>query len=164
MLLQLHEAHPGITKMKSLARLYVWWPGIDKEIEKSVKQCRKCQPTQVLPPSAPLHPWKWPSRPWTRLHIDYCVTYTVERYLWLSTRIRNGLSFPCVHCKFTEHNRRGTDYSAFNLERPFLCFVVNNSCFCHKKLNVIAIWLKFGLKVHTSLLDKFGKFKVFLFR
>ena len=30
-------------------------------------------------------------------------------------------------------------YSAFNLERPFLCFVVNNSCFCHKKLNVIAI-------------------------
>ena len=71
-LLQLHEAHPGITKMKSLARLYVWWPGIDKEIEKSVKQCRKCQQTQVLPPSAPLHPWKWPSRPWTRLHIDYC--------------------------------------------------------------------------------------------
>ena len=55
-------------------------------------------------------------------------------------------------------------YSAFNLERPFLCFVVNNSCFCHKMLNVIAIWLKFGLKVHTSLLDKFGKFKVFLFR
>ena len=31
------------------------------------------------------------------------------------------------------------EYSAFNLERPFLCFVVNNSCFCHKKLNVIAI-------------------------
>ena len=27
--------------------------GIDKEIEKSVKQCRKCQQTQVLPPSAP---------------------------------------------------------------------------------------------------------------
>ena len=21
--------------------------------------------------------------------------------------------------------------SAFNLERPFLCFVVNNSCFCY---------------------------------
>ena len=71
-LLQLHEAHPGVTKMKSFTHLYVWWPGLDKEIEKSVNQCRKCQETQSSPPSAPLHPWKWPSRPWTRLHTDYC--------------------------------------------------------------------------------------------
>ena len=35
-LLQLHEAHPGVTKMKSFTRLYVWWPGLDKEIEKCV--------------------------------------------------------------------------------------------------------------------------------
>ena len=48
----------------------------------------------------------------------------------------------------------------FNLERPFQsAFVVNNSCFCS---HIIAIWLQFGLKVHTSLLDRFGKFKVFL--
>ena len=40
--------------------------------------------------------------------------------------------------------------------------MVNNNCFCHKKLTIVAILLKFGLKVHTSLLDRFGKFKVFL--
>ena len=39
---------------------------------------------------------------------------------------------------------------------------LNNNCFCHKNLTILAIWLKFGLKVHTSLLDRFGKFKVFL--
>ncbi|KAL5489158.1 hypothetical protein EMCRGX_G018218 [Ephydatia muelleri] len=38
-LAELHESHPGINKMKGLARGYVWWPNMDKEIEDVVKQC-----------------------------------------------------------------------------------------------------------------------------
>ena len=29
----LHEGHPGISKMKALARSYVRWPKIDSDIE-----------------------------------------------------------------------------------------------------------------------------------
>ena len=36
----LHEGRPGMTKMKSLAHLHVWWPSIDDEIERFVKACR----------------------------------------------------------------------------------------------------------------------------
>ena len=53
---ELHEAQPGISRMKALARMYVWWPGLDKDIEESVRLCRECQVNQASPPVAPLHP------------------------------------------------------------------------------------------------------------
>ena len=68
---ELHEGHPGMTRMKSLSRMYVWWPGITADIEKSVRLCHLCQETQSTPPVAPLNPWKWPIRPWARLHLDF---------------------------------------------------------------------------------------------
>ena len=39
----LHEGHPGVTRMKRLARTYVWWPGIDRELEFAIKTCGECQ-------------------------------------------------------------------------------------------------------------------------
>lgn len=55
--------------MKVLARMYVWWPGINADIEKSVHLCAECQEVQSSPPVAPLHPWKWPTQPWACLHL-----------------------------------------------------------------------------------------------
>ena len=68
---ELHEGHPGVSKMKSLARSFVWWPKMDSEIEECVKQCVNCQQNQHNPAKAPLHPWDYPKRPWVRLHADY---------------------------------------------------------------------------------------------
>ena len=70
-LMELHGGHPGVSRMKSLARTLVWWPGMDQAIEEMVRRCSDCQQSRPSPPVAPLHPWKWPTRPWTRLHIDY---------------------------------------------------------------------------------------------
>ena len=39
----LHDTHPGIVKMKALARSYLWWPVLDMEIERRVKDCNACQ-------------------------------------------------------------------------------------------------------------------------
>ena len=68
---ELHEGHTGMTKMKAVSRMYVGWPGINADIEKSVRQCSDCQEVQSSPPVAPLQPWKWPTRPWARLHLDF---------------------------------------------------------------------------------------------
>ena len=67
----LHEAHPGIARMKALARGLVWWPGIDEALENKVKTCSVCQQHRAAPAEARLHPWDWPEKPWSRLHLDY---------------------------------------------------------------------------------------------
>ncbi|XP_014834021.1 PREDICTED: uncharacterized protein K02A2.6-like [Poecilia mexicana] len=77
----LHEAHVGTVKMKSLARSYVWWPGIDKQIEDITKTCPGCLSVQNAPPQAPLHPWEWPSAPWQRVHIDFAGPFMNSMFL-----------------------------------------------------------------------------------
>lgn len=67
----LHEGHLGVVKMKSLARSYVWWPGLDRQIEDLAKACSGCQQIQRQPKAAPLHVWEFPTSPWQRVHIDY---------------------------------------------------------------------------------------------
>lgn len=77
----LHEGHLGTVKMKSLARSYVWWPGIDKQIEDLTKSCPGCHKVQNAPPQAPLHPWEWPSAPWQRVHIDFAGPFMNSMFL-----------------------------------------------------------------------------------
>jgi len=80
----LHETHPGIVKMKNLARGYMWWPKMDMDLERCVKTCRQCQSVRVLPlNNQPLHPWEFPSKPWSRIHIDYAGPMNGKMYLVL---------------------------------------------------------------------------------
>ena len=67
---ELHFMHPGVVKMKLLARSYVWWHKIDQDIE-VVRTCENCAAQRSLPPKAPLHSWPWTNRPMQRIHIDY---------------------------------------------------------------------------------------------
>ena len=63
-LTKLHDTHTGCSKMKVLARSYIWWPKMDAKIEMTVKSCTICQENQPSPSSAPLHSWEWPEQPW----------------------------------------------------------------------------------------------------
>ena len=46
----LHENHPRVTRMKAVARSYVWWSGLDKEIEDQAKSRLQCQETKSTSP------------------------------------------------------------------------------------------------------------------
>ena len=79
---ELHATHPGIVKMKSLARCYLWWPNIDKALEHKVNTCLQCQsvrPTHTK--QHPMHPWEFPYKPWSRVHIDYAGPFEGKMFL-----------------------------------------------------------------------------------
>ena len=59
----------------------LWWPGIDKDVERRVKSCDPCQQNQKAPPVIPLHPWSWPTKPWTRVHVDYAGPFMGRMFL-----------------------------------------------------------------------------------
>ena len=67
----LHQEHHGICRVKSLARGYFWWPGLDADIVEMVQQCHVCAALGKSPPGIPLYPWKLPAKPWDRIHIDF---------------------------------------------------------------------------------------------
>nr|CAD2179625.1 unnamed protein product [Meloidogyne enterolobii] len=69
----LHEFHPGIAKMKGIAREYLYWPNIGKDIENWVNNCTECQGAAKMPAKEELCPWPATSRNWQRLHIDLLV-------------------------------------------------------------------------------------------
>ena len=77
----LHDGHPGMTKMKSIARLHVWWPGIDEKIEQFVKTCTPCSQNARDPIKVPLHQWELPAQPWQRIHVDFVGPFKNKRWL-----------------------------------------------------------------------------------
>ena len=83
MLKELHSNHPGIVKMKALARSYVWWPEMDNDIELTVKRCESCQQVRHMPEKVPLHPWEWPEKAWSRLHIDFAGPFLGHMFMVL---------------------------------------------------------------------------------
>ena len=71
LLAELHEGHVGVCRMKALARSFVWWPGLDQDIEVVAAKCDKCKLTASIPATAPRHPWQHPNSPWDRIHVDF---------------------------------------------------------------------------------------------
>ena len=97
---ELHQAHPGMTRMKGLARGYVWWPQLDRDIERKVRSCIDCLEHQRVPDKAPIHPWEMPTKAWSRIHIDHAgpfegrmILVVIDAYSkWIEADIVRGNS------------------------------------------------------------------------
>lgn len=81
MLHSLHSSHLGIVKCKAIARSYMWYPGIDSQIEDLIKSCKACLSFRPDPPKAELIPWESPGKPWSRIHVDFAGPKDTNYYL-----------------------------------------------------------------------------------
>ena len=77
----LHEGHIGITKMKALARSFVYWPKLDSEIEEMTKKCKSCIMTSSANAEIKGHTWLTPSKPWERVHMDFAEDFMGTNFL-----------------------------------------------------------------------------------
>ena len=64
-----------------MARIYVWWPGMDHDIEALVRGCVSCSQSRDCPQMAPLHPWEYSRNPWQRLHVDFAGPFCARMWL-----------------------------------------------------------------------------------
>ncbi|KAK6761919.1 hypothetical protein RB195_022856 [Necator americanus] len=56
---QLQEGHQGMTRMKMLARGYLYWTNINRDIEEAVRHFRNCQEAAKMPKKTVLNSWTY---------------------------------------------------------------------------------------------------------
>ena len=71
MLDRIHDGHQGVTKCRERAKLALWWPGLSRQIEDLVKQCRKCTEWRINK-KEPMIPSVVPDRLWQVIGTDIC--------------------------------------------------------------------------------------------
>ena len=75
---QFYSGHPGINRMKSIARSYAYWPNMDKQVAEFGKGCAHCQTAANNPPKLP--PVSWTKSKKTPVACAHCLRSTPTWY------------------------------------------------------------------------------------
>ena len=65
-----HEGHLGVVGTKQNLRTKVWWPGMDKAVERHCRACQECQLVAQPDPPEPIRSTSLPDGPWQDLAVD----------------------------------------------------------------------------------------------
>ena len=81
-----HTGHPGINRIKSLMRSYVYWPKMDNDIMDMIEKCKGSALAAKAPPTT-FKPWPKTEQSWSRIHVDFagpledfCYLIVVDSY------------------------------------------------------------------------------------
>lgn len=66
-----HTGHPGKNVMSKSISRYLWWPELNKDVEKYVKSCVSCTLMRRPEHPEPITSTIIPSEPWKRIAIDF---------------------------------------------------------------------------------------------
>ncbi|XP_024885583.1 uncharacterized protein K02A2.6-like [Temnothorax curvispinosus] len=109
---ELHEGHFGIVRMKHLARGYVWWNKIDKDIEEISKNCGNCNRFKNNPPKIS-HIWEPTESPFERVHADFAGPFLGHNFLIL---VDAHTKWPEIHIV-----KNITSQTTINICRQYFC-------------------------------------------
>ena len=78
-----HEGHQGICKTKALVRQFCWFPGLDKKVERRVRECLPCQSVQPSKYQEPIKHNELPDGPWQYTEMDFQGPYPKGDYIFV---------------------------------------------------------------------------------
>ena len=76
----LHKSHAGTNKALVLARMCVYWPGMEADLTDYIKRCLMCIENSNLPVET-LHPHEVPPGHWVKLGMYFFQDHHGEKYL-----------------------------------------------------------------------------------
>ncbi|RWR98418.1 hypothetical protein B4U79_06029, partial [Dinothrombium tinctorium] len=100
-----HEGHQGIVRTKQRLRTKVWWPNIEKDVEKLISVCLPCQASYNKQQAVSITPTLLPNGPWEELAIDICGPMPSGDYIlvlvdyfsrWPETKITKSITTSTV--------------------------------------------------------------------
>ena len=93
-----HEGHQEMVRTKSQSREKVWWPNLDKQVEKLIRACHPCQLVGPRPKPEPIRSTPLPQGPWSEIAVDLLSRHLIKvpasvlvRKLFLATVNNNQL-------------------------------------------------------------------------
>ncbi|XP_058827416.1 uncharacterized protein K02A2.6-like [Topomyia yanbarensis] len=96
-----HEGHPGETSMTSRLRDRVWWPGMDKDTKKVVKDCEGCRLVGKPSLPEPMRRRRMPSEPWIDVAMDFLGLLPSGDYLLVIVDYFSRYKEICIMKKIT---------------------------------------------------------------
>ena len=112
---RIHEAHMGINKCRERAKQAVWWPGLSKQIQDMVENCKVCLKHKVNRPE-PLSPTPFPECPWRELGMDFFQCQSLDylividyysRFIEIAAMNKNKRGSEVVRCLKSMFSRHG---------------------------------------------------------
>ena len=79
-LANLHDSHQGTVRTKERARLSIYWPGIDNDIDNVIRSCKICQDQLPSNSKEPIMSKPKPFWPFQEIAMDFC-SYGGEQFL-----------------------------------------------------------------------------------
>lgn len=113
-----HIGHPGMTNMKNLLRLGVWWPGMDREIEKYVESCPDCQLVTKTSHPLPIEMTNIPNNPWDFVSMDFATISMKDKALVLVDNYSKFLVIVYMEKTDTESVKRALTRVFFTYNLP----------------------------------------------
>ncbi|GBO20311.1 hypothetical protein AVEN_226124-1 [Araneus ventricosus] len=107
------NSHPGIEKMKSLDRCYVWWPKIVEDIENHVGLCEPRQQTGHAVPRALVHPCKVTTKSWSKVHIDFFGPFQGQFFFLLVETFSNWLEVKRLSSAISNESHEGIFFNSW---------------------------------------------------